>query len=70
LDRQHRDLLAICAKASDVLDENSTSDKAEFHVVLNDLYATVVLHFDTEEEILRQHGYPKLAEHKREHEVC
>ncbi|NJD34069.1 MAG: hypothetical protein FIA96_04415 [Betaproteobacteria bacterium] len=70
LDRQHRDLLSICAKAADVLDENHTGDKSQFHVILNDLYATVLLHFSTEEEILRQNGYPKLAEHAHEHELC
>ena len=70
LDKQHGDLLAICAKATDVLGENNTGDKAQFHVILNDLYAAVVLHFKTEEEILRQHDYPKLAEHMHEHELC
>lgn len=70
LDKQHKDLLVICSKASEVLGENSTSDKAQFHIILNDLYAAVVLHFDTEEAILRQFGYPKLAEHKHEHDVC
>ncbi len=66
IDRQHQhlaDLLNRIATAMDV--ENGSADKADSLVVR--LLEETRQHFNDEEAIMRNHQYPELIEHHREH---
>ncbi len=67
LDRQHRQLLKLCNLATDCMESNSQESRGDFHLILNDLATYTQTHFQTEEAILRQHGYPELETHRAEH---
>jgi len=67
IDRQHQQLLSLCAQAVDAF-ESAAPDKERFHELLNDVAALAARHFDTEERTLARHGCPTLATHKAEHE--
>ncbi len=67
LDKQHKDLLSICDKAAELLEEKGSKGKRQFHAVLNDVFEKAIQHLSAEEEILLKHNYPKLADHKNEH---
>jgi len=65
LDSDHKKLLAI-------LDDFSTACYAgqgsqDLHDILARLIENAKHHFDKEEALMDRHGYPMLAEHKKEH---
>ena len=67
IDAQHRQLLAMCQQCEELLETRGMEDNSRIHLLLNDLSEYVRSHFDYEESLLRQHGYPKLLEHIAEH---
>ncbi|MCX7162301.1 MAG: bacteriohemerythrin [Betaproteobacteria bacterium] len=68
LDEQHKQLLALCNKAADCMEDDSARGREQFHVILNDLCIYAEQHFRTEEVLLGQHHYAGLTGHKAEHE--
>lgn len=44
-------------------------NKSDFLALLNDLAPLVHEHFETEENILREHGYPYFKAHQAEHDA-
>ncbi len=44
-------------------------NKSDFLALLNDLAPLVHEHFETEENILREHGYPYFNAHQAEHDA-
>lgn len=68
LDSQHIMLLELCKRVSGyVCDGSKTSIKA-FQSILNELVAYASMHFQTEERMLEQAGYPMLVNHKASHD--
>ena len=67
LDDQHRRLLALGARACDLLD-GAPGLRGEFHEILNDLTELANRHFFDEEMALARNHCPSLAAHKQEHE--
>lgn len=67
IDRQHQQLLSLCAQAVKAFDTEAPG-KESFHELLNDVAALAARHFDTEEKVLARHACPTLAAHKAEHE--
>ncbi|MBI2277957.1 MAG: hemerythrin family protein [Dechloromonas sp.] len=67
LDAQHKKLLRLCQRAVLCLDADSQEARAELHYILNDLSVYVREHFDAEESLLRERGYPLLEQHMEEH---
>ena len=65
LDEEHRHLLQLCIESERLL--ANPAESAALHAVLNDLMVYANRHFETEERLLRQAGYPDLAEQEREH---
>jgi hemerythrin len=67
LDEQHRSFLALCKKSCDALAAESLAAREAYHLLLDDLTRHASKHFETEEAILADHGYPDLDHHRREH---
>ena len=66
LDAQHERLLLLCSRLFGAVGSMTSSD---FLALLNDLAALIHEHFETEEHILRDFGYPFLAAHQAEHDA-
>lgn len=67
IDQQHKRLLALCKKLTNLPIDNSTEGKAVFNSVLKDIAFYASKHFESEEDTLRAIGYPKLGEQRSEH---
>jgi hemerythrin-like metal-binding protein len=67
LDDQHRRLLALGARACDMVD-GAPGLRSEFHEIINDLAELANRHFIDEEMVLARNDCPSLAAHKQEHE--
>jgi hemerythrin len=68
LDSQHKELLLLCKRAAECMEDTSLEGTEHFHVLLNDLAVYAKKHFRTEEKILGQINCPLLDEQKAEHE--
>jgi hemerythrin len=67
LDDQHKKLLSLCQEAVSCMAEDGPEGRSHFHRILNELAGYVNRHFQTEEGILKQCGYPLLDHHRKEH---
>jgi hemerythrin len=65
IDEQHQGLVGLINRLHEV---NATEpSQAEMDAIFADLMAYTKVHFATEEELMRRHSYPGLAEHQTEH---
>ncbi len=68
LDRQHRKLFEIGGRISDlVMADDGFDHYDEIVGILAELADYAVYHFDQEEILMEQYGYPELESHKIEH---
>lgn len=67
LDEQHQQLLDLCNQLGNDIKINAGSIQNEFHEILHRLAEYSRKHFETEEEILRLHGYPDIQLQVKEH---
>ena len=65
LDAQHERLLLLCSKLFTPAGSMTASDLVS---LLNDLATLTYQHFDAEERILLESGYPQLEAHRAEHD--
>lgn len=70
IDNQHKQLIALCDRATQCANVQSREAKEEFHLVLNDLVMLANEHFGAEEKLLAENNCPTLLDHKLEHEAC
>jgi hemerythrin len=63
LDKQHQQLLGLCKQARDCANDN----REGFHKVLNDLAQFAMLHFQSEESVLKECKYAGLEAQEKEH---
>lgn len=68
LDDQHKKLLSLCKNAVQCMSDESPEGVRLFHDILNELSEYVRTHFSTEEALMKACGYPRLAQHQREHD--
>lgn len=66
LDAQHEKLLLLCNR---LFGSTGDMNKGDFLALLNDLAALIHEHFETEESILRESGYPHFNAHQAEHDA-
>ena len=67
IDEQHKELIS---KINDLLDAVETSQgQATAMRMLNFLNDYVVYHFEAEENLQKEVGYPGLADHQKQHEA-
>ncbi len=67
IDRQHQELIYLSQNLLEVLSNNDTHI-AEKQTAFKDLVDHALAHFEYEERIMRNIGYPGLEQHLREHE--
>lgn len=71
LDKQHQQLLDLCNQLGQNLKDTTDVVQFEFHEILHRLAEYSRLHFETEEGILRNVGYPDLKQQIADHtEYC
>ncbi len=66
IDNQHRDLIQIAQKLLHLYLTNASPQMMQNQLEL--MFQHVIIHFETEEKILEDVGYPELASHARVHE--
>ncbi len=68
IDKQHMIILECIAVLQDaVKNRNERAGWSAVHSILGQLNAYVRMHFASEEELMRQFGYPGLSDHIDEH---
>ena len=65
IDEQHKGLIAMVNRL--IAQPRITTESATISDLLGDLTKYAEEHFATEEELMRQHGYPHLEEHIAQH---
>jgi hemerythrin-like metal-binding protein len=65
LDGQHKKLFELVNHFDDVIQMGLVDELGR---IVDDLIAETTAHFQNEEELMRQVGFPKLPEHKNMHE--
>ena len=68
LDEQHRTLLKICDRLHARVHDDDPAQPGGFHDILRELARYADTHFQTEESLLKQHGYPDLTDQIGEHD--
>lgn len=66
IDGQHKSLIEVLNDFGDAVIAGQSSDRMS--KTLKSLTDYTVFHFQAEEKLMQQYGYPDLAEHKKEHE--
>ena len=66
IDEQHKILFDNLNKLNESIESDNSVEASA--AVLNELYEYTIYHFNTEEEMLIYKKYPKLTEHKKQHE--
>jgi hemerythrin len=67
VDRQHQKLIELINTLYDAMSVGKGKDV--LGQVLSELVEYTTYHFDTEDRLFREYGYPDHEQHKKEHEV-
>jgi hemerythrin len=65
-DADHEHLFELMNKSHELMEH--TAPDARLEVILDELFDYATYHFDAEEIWMREHTYPKLPEHRAEHD--
>lgn len=66
IDNQHRKLLELINTLHTKIEGNDTREVLQ--EVMDELAQYSIVHFDTEESLMEQYGFPETEAHKEEHE--
>tara|TARA_B100000315_G_scaffold43957_1_gene38925 strand:+ start:4471 stop:4878 length:408 start_codon:yes stop_codon:yes gene_type:complete len=66
LDQQHKQLLNIVNEFDEAVETKKEEETTKN--ILKNLLDYADMHFKKEEELMDQHGYPEIAEHKKQHD--
>lgn len=66
IDRQHQEIIDFLARVLQWIDDRNA--KPKFDEALRFLEEKVTLHFDAEERVMAEKGYPHLGYHKAQHD--
>lgn len=67
LDEQHKKLVKMINNLDDSMKSGNDGDMIK--AILDELLDYTAYHFETEERLLVQYGYPRLENHKKEHDT-
>ena len=67
VDLEHRELIDLINNLHDLIGENATAE--EVVSMLGEIFAQISAHFALEEKYMRDSRYPRLDEHKADHEM-
>jgi hemerythrin len=65
IDEQHKKLLALMKNVYEAVRDGQSSKDIESHI--NELLRFALMHFDTEEKLMEQNGFPGLDMHRKAH---
>lgn len=66
VDEQHQHLFELVNRLHGAVTEGA--EQSELSNILDSLIDYTVDHFETEEKLFKEHNYPQLEEHKKEHD--
>lgn len=66
LDNQHMGLVRLLNELYDAMNKNTTN--VAVGKIIGELLDYTLIHFHTEEQLLKHHNYPDFESHKQEHE--
>lgn len=66
IDEQHKGLVKLVNELHDAMSQGAAT--SVLGKVLSSLVSYTIVHFNTEEELLRSYNYPDLDKHKAEHD--
>ena len=67
IDEQHRHMLGLANELYVTLTRRKSEER--YRAILDELVEFSKSHFETEERVMREAGYPGLEEHRKEHEL-
>lgn len=67
IDQQHKNLVSLIGDLHSAMKQGRGS--AILQNILGDLVTYTRVHFDSEEKLMEQHGYPALGAHRQEHAI-
>ncbi|OMH39724.1 bacteriohemerythrin [Motiliproteus sp. MSK22-1] len=67
IDDQHQQLIDMINQTQDIL--NHQEDPVALVQILNQLRELTILHFTTEELLMKKYAYPDLKNHKSQHDI-
>ncbi|MDR0411185.1 MAG: bacteriohemerythrin [Treponema sp.] len=68
IDRQHQELLILTNELYNACQHGDVAAREHFRGVIHKAVEYVKFHFSAEEQIMEKIKFPRIAEHKREHE--
>ena len=68
IDRQHKDLMELIKGLLKICMVDSSTKLESFNRLASSALEKFAAHFATEENVMRETGYPKYEEHKRRHD--
>ncbi len=63
--RQHHELIALCKELDEAVKRRQS--RAEIYQIMDELIACTATHFEAEERLMAEAGYPELEGHKARH---
>lgn len=63
--RQHQELVALCEKLDEAVRRRRA--RSEIYKIMDDVIACTVQHFEAEERLMAEAGYPEIEGHKAMH---
>ena len=67
LDEQHQILLSLCRRATEGQTKGDSATSAETQEILSELAEYTMIHFMTEEALMKDAGYPGIKQQIQEH---
>ena len=68
IDRQHKKFLVIYDDVANMINTNEQGNNAKTDKIIIELMTHLKTHFQTEEKLMKQAGYPDIDEHIKQHE--
>ncbi len=63
--RQHHELIALCEKLDEAVRNNL--ERPAIYGIMDEVIACTVRHFEAEERLMAEAGYPEIESHKAKH---
>lgn len=63
--RQHQELIALCGKLDDAVKHKL--ERSEIYRIMDEVIDCTVRHFEAEERVMDEAGYPEIVAHKAKH---
>lgn len=65
MERQHAELIGLCNRLDEAVKQNL--ERREIYKIMDEVFACTVRHFEAEERLMSETGYPLIEAHKSKH---